>query len=477
MTEHTGRIAALMVAALVLGAAIVCVLAIDFSPGFDAFGWLVWGHQLLFGHLTTTSAPSWKPLPFIFTVPYALAGSAQPRLWLITSTAFAFAAPVFGARAAYRLCGPCPGRPYAPAIGAVFAGCGVLGLGGYWHLITIGSSDPMVVALCLAAIDFHLGKHPRIAFAALVLAGLGRPEVWPFLGLYALWLWRAHPSMRIMLAAGVALIPLSWFAIPAFTSKSPFMSGDLALGFKAQLHGNKLTGTVRRFLDDEPWPMHVAWLAAVVLAAVRRDRTELVLAGAAVVWVAVEIAFALHGWPASPRYLLEPAAVLTVLAGAEVGRAFAIPSGAPLALRIAGPVVAGALALALLPTVSSRLREAHRLALVAQATTARIDRLRAIVVADGGARGILACGLPVTHFGDQSTLAWEIGVNVGNVGHKPPRAIRSGRPIVLFTHDGARSWEVRPIHIEPSDRPRCLRMRITTDALTASASGPLSGAP
>jgi hypothetical protein len=207
MTAHTGRISALALAAVVLAAAIACVLAIGYSPGFDAFGWMVWGHQLLYGHLVTTSAPSWKPLPFVFTVPYALAGSAQPRLWLITSTAFAFAGPVFGARAAYRLCGPRPDRPYAPVIGAIFAGCGVLGLGGYWHLITIGSSDPIVVALLLAAIDFHLGKHARIAFAMLVLAALGRPEVWPFLGLYALWAWREQPSMRPMLVAGVALVP------------------------------------------------------------------------------------------------------------------------------------------------------------------------------------------------------------------------------------------------------------------------------
>jgi hypothetical protein len=279
-----------------------------------------------------------------------------------------------------------------------------------------------------------------------------------------------------MLAAGVAVIPVGWFAIPAFTSKSPFISGDMALGFRDRLHGNRLIGTVRRFLNNEPWPIHVAWLAALVLAVFRRDRAALVLAGAAVTWVAVEVAFALHGWPAVPRYLLEPAAVLTVLAGAEVGRAFAIPSAAPKALRIAGPVVAGTLVVALLPTVPSRLREAHRLVLVAQATTARIDRLRAIVVADGGARGILTCGLPVTHFGDQSTLAWEIGVNVGGVGHKPPRAIRSGRPIVLFTHDGTRSWDVRPIHIEPDDRLRCLRIR-TTDTFTASVLRPLFGAP
>jgi hypothetical protein len=452
---------ALLVAALVLGTALACVLLIDYSPGYDAFGWLVWGHQLLYGQLTTSSAPSWKPLPFIFTVPYALAGSAQPRLWLITSTACALAAPVFAARAACRLCGPRPERRHAPLVGAIFAGCGVLLLGGYWHLIMIGSSDPIVVALCLAALDFHLGKHPRVAFAMLVLAALGRPEVWPFLGLYAVWAWRAQPTMRVILALGLALVPLAWFAIPALTSKSAFISGNLALDFRARIHGNKLAGTVTRFLNNEPWPMHVAWITAVVLAVVRRDRVALTLAAAAALWVAIEIAFALHGWPAVPRYLLEPAAVLTVLAGAEVGRALALPRRAPLALRIGGPVIVAALLVALLPTAISRVREAHRLAIVARASTARIGSLHEIIVDDGGARRILSCGLPVSSAGDQSTLAWEMGLNVGGVGHKPSRAIRSGRQIVLFRHDGSRNWQVSPMHLRGRWRAQCLRLRLS----------------
>jgi hypothetical protein len=454
----------LILAALVLGGAIACVLLIDYSPGYDAFGWMVWGHQLLYGTLNTSAAPSWKPMTFIFAVPSALAGSAQPRLWLITATAAAFAAPVFAARIAYRLCGPSPGRPYAPVLAAIFAGLGVLGLGGYWHLIMIGSSDPMVVALCLAGIDFHLGKHPRTALAMLVLASLGRPEVWPFTGMYAIWAWRARPKMRIFVIVGVLLIPAGWFVIPALTSKSPFIAGDLAQHFMNQVHGNKLTGTLTRFLDNEPWPMHIAWLAAVALAVIRRDRAELTLAGAAILWIVLEIAFAYHGWPAVPRYLLEPAAVLTVLAGAEAGRALALPGSAPLVLRVAGPLIVAALVVALIPTGRSRVREARRLVAVAHDTTARINRLHTIVVADGGASGISSCGAIDTFVGDQSTLAWELGLNVGGVGHKVRHDIRSGRPVVLFVHDGLRNWQVRLFNLPPQDLPRCLRLRIVPTA-------------
>ena len=56
---------------------------------------------------------------------------------------------------------------------AVLAAAAVLGLDGYWPLILISNSDPMVVTLCLAAIDAHLSERPELAFAALVLARSG----------------------------------------------------------------------------------------------------------------------------------------------------------------------------------------------------------------------------------------------------------------------------------------------------------------
>ena len=66
-------------------------------------------------------------------------------------------------------------------------------------------------------------------------------------------------------------------------------------------------------------PYQLAAAGALVFAAARRERTWLALAGAVALWVAIEIAFAYHGWSAVPRYLLEPAALLVVLAGAGIG--------------------------------------------------------------------------------------------------------------------------------------------------------------
>ena len=59
----------------------------NLGPGYDAFGWLVWGRQVLHWNLNTDGAPSWKPLPFLFTLPYALFGRSGPWLWSVTAVA------------------------------------------------------------------------------------------------------------------------------------------------------------------------------------------------------------------------------------------------------------------------------------------------------------------------------------------------------------------------------------------------------
>ncbi|HWF74614.1 MAG TPA: hypothetical protein VG186_14785, partial [Solirubrobacteraceae bacterium] len=409
----------------------------------------------------TDGAPSWKALTFLFTLPYALAGRGAMGLWMVTAVGATLIGAVFAARIAYRLTGPSPGRRYAPVAAAVFAGLGVLGISGYSHLLLIASSDPMVTALCLAAIDAHLSKRSRLAFVLLVLASLGRPEAWPFAGLYALWAWRAIPSLRAPAVAGLALIPALSFGIPALTSRSWMSAANLDAHSVHVLHGDKISGVVGRFLGLYELPMWLVVVLAVVLALARRDRVALLLAGAAFLWVAVEIAFAFHGFSAVARYLIEPAAVLVVLAGAAVGWVLA---GTPRFPRLSSwaPLVAVAiLVVALVPVASARVRtvrgevgDAHRWA-------AQDDSLETTIDRDGGPAGVLACGAPVTDVGHQSVLAWDTGVNIGDVGYKPGRSIDDGHPIVLF-HSHRNGWQVRPIHSRAAERDTCARLKADT---------------
>ena len=85
---------------------IALVLWARTRPGFDPYGWLVWGHQTITGSLDTNAAPSWKPLPYLFTVPFALAGHYQVWLWMFTSVAVSLAGAVFAARIVCRLTAP-----------------------------------------------------------------------------------------------------------------------------------------------------------------------------------------------------------------------------------------------------------------------------------------------------------------------------------------------------------------------------------
>jgi len=403
-------------------------------PGYDPYGWLVWGHLTIHGKLDTNGAPSWKPLPYLFSVPYALFGHYELWLWMVTAVAVSLAGCVFAWRVAFRLVDAPPERRYAAYAAGLVAAVAVLGIDSYLHSILSAESDTMIVALVLAAVDCTLCGRFRWAFWMWWLAALGRPEVWAPMALYCLWAWRTIPAMRRQMVVGVVLIPLLWLGIPALTSKSPFSAASLAQNSPRALRGNKVTGTFSRFLGLNAATLEIAALIAVGLAALRRDRPVLLIAGGVVLWVVIEAAFALHGWPAVARYMYEAGAGVCVLAGVFVGRVIldapAIMSrigslvgsrfGPGLGSRVASPrLAAWAAALVVAIFVGSLVPAAHsridfeRKDLTAQrARTTEINLLASVVHRLGGAR-ILACGKPNIGIEWQSMLAWDLGTNTG----------------------------------------------------------------
>jgi hypothetical protein len=158
--------------------------------------------------------------------------------------------------------------------------------------------------------------------------------------------------------------------------------------------------------------------------------------------------------------MAEPAAAMVVIAGTFVGRLLAAAPRIPAPYRFA-PVAAVLILLGFLVPVA-RQRFSVARAAVAQRRQAdlKIDRLAGVIARDGGAARILACGTPVSVVGYQSTLAWDLGLNVGFVGHKPANAIHRHYPIVLFKPDQL-GWRVLPIHIRPGRRAVCDRLRAT----------------
>src|SRR5579875_1986910 len=95
------------VAALaLLVAAVAVTVAAHTRPSFDAYGWLDWGRMTLHGGLNTNAAPSWKPLPWLFTLVFGLFGrGAELWLWMGTVTLISFAGVAWAARLAWGLLG------------------------------------------------------------------------------------------------------------------------------------------------------------------------------------------------------------------------------------------------------------------------------------------------------------------------------------------------------------------------------------
>ncbi len=427
-------------------------------PGYDPYGWLVWGHETLHGSLDLGGAPSWKPLPYLFTVPYSLTGHFAMWMWMVTSVTISLAGAIFAGRLAYRLTQTKQGESRWPAIAAaLFAGVALLGIDQYMHDILSVQSDPMIVSLCLAAIDCHLSRRPRWAFWLLVLGALGRPEVWPFVGLYGVWAWWKIPEMRWMVYAGFLAIPLLWFGVPTITNHRPFVSAQLALLSPRELHGNKFTGTINRYTTLEYLPVQLAAVAGLIMAAIRRDRTVLVLAGAVVLWVVVEIAFALHGWPAVPRYMFEAEGVTIVIGGVAVGWLLkdGIPAvNPPLGRWIGWGAVVVLAAFCISPAIS-RLRFEHSDLLHERARTKQIGLLAGTISHFGGYKQLLKCGTPVTNVEYVSILAWLTRENVGKIGHRPQFEVtKQTYPIMLFTQL-KNGWAVTPYRTPAALKSSC----------------------
>ncbi|MGH2890380.1 MAG: hypothetical protein ACRDNJ_12210 [Solirubrobacteraceae bacterium] len=430
----------LLAAAIVVVSAALVVWART-RPGFDPYGWMVWGHQTLQGTLDTNAAPSWKPLPYIFTVVYALFGAHELRLWMITSAAVSLSGVVFAARIAFKLTGAPPERRWAGWVAGAFAGLALLGIEEYFHYILSSQSDPMIVALCLAAIDCHLDGRVRAALVLGALAGLGRPEAWLFLGLYWLWMWRARPRDRWLLVAVLVAMALLWFGIPALTSRTWFVAGANANDSGRRLTSDQVGGTIGRFFALTQVAVYLAALLAVALAAWRRspaDRVTLALAGGVVAWVIIEIAFALHGWPGLERYMFEAAGVTIALAGVCAGRLLADPPrwgglADAVAARWIGAGLVAVLVVAMIPPAVSAARAEHRDLREQHVRTAEIADLSAVIGRLGGPARLRQCGEPLTRLEYQTTLAYTLGLNVSRVGFKYGQAIAHHNPIVLYT--------------------------------------------
>jgi hypothetical protein len=401
-------------AALVGGCVALAALSLlaPSIPSYDPFAWLVWGREIV-GHgetLSMAGGPSWKPLPVFFTAPFALAGAAAPALWLLVARAGALLALAGAFALARRLAGA-----WAGAIAAV----AVLLTSEFVSLAARGASEPLLIACVLWAIERHLAGRRGTAFALGVAAALIRPEAWPFLGLYALWYWRASSGReRWLIVAGLALIPLAWFGPPSVAGE-PLAAGSHAANYNG--HTGSIPGwtALRRGLGLAVAPV---WLLAIAAAALRwHERPVRWLALGATAWLALVVAMTAAGFPGLARFMLPPAAVACVLAGADVVWLVARVGGGRRALAAAALllVACAALSATRAATLDDQVRGAR------DAARKQAELTRAIAVM-GGRVAVLACGGVAVNHTAQSALAWKLHVRLDRV------APELDRPGIVF---------------------------------------------
>ncbi|MDQ3769350.1 MAG: hypothetical protein M3370_07740, partial [Actinomycetota bacterium] len=303
------------VACLVLAA--LSVVLLPSTPSYDPWAWIVWGREITQGELDTVFGPSWKPLPVLFTTPLALAGDVAPDLWLVLARAATLGAAVVAYRLGTRVAGPLAG-----VLGALL----LLLQPTYLRTQLFGFSEGLLVLCGLLAVERHLDGHRAHAFALGLAAGLLRPEAWPFVGLYALYLlWEQRSRFGWLATGGVAMVAL-WVLPELWGSGNMFRAAERANSpnpgspaFAAAPSLAVLADFVRAL-----GPLAIAGLILAPLAARSRTadsegRRAVALLGAlAAGWLGLVAAMTEMGFAGNLRYLFLPMGFLAVVAGAGV---------------------------------------------------------------------------------------------------------------------------------------------------------------
>jgi hypothetical protein len=412
-------------ASLALGAISAAVFPTVAS--YDPWAWISWGREVVDPHLSfaISGGPSWKPLPVMFTTVYALFGSAAaPTLWVITARAGGF----LGMIAAYLLASRLVSRDgrsprWATVAAGLIAAAGIVITQDYWDEWFRGTSEPMEIATALWAVLAFLDGRRGWAFVFGVATSQLRPEAWPLVVVYALWLWWKEPRLRVLVVLGLISIPFFWFVPPWVGSGQPFLAAIHAEEYNGDLGKHPLFTVLGRGVDIQLLPVLLAGGVAVAFAWFNkpRDWLTLSLAGGTVVWWVIVVGMTLDGYPGLERFYLPAAGMTCVLAGVGIVRlaqlgARVVPDG-----RGATPVAIGltaALVAITIPFVGGRINQASAEEHIASQAVTRLDQMSAAVAAVGGHDGVFPCksSFAAVNHSAQTALAYKLRVTLGRVG-------------------------------------------------------------
>jgi hypothetical protein len=416
---------------LLIGSAVLAAISMLVLPrniAYDPWSWLIWGRQITHLHLNTRlAATAVKPLPIFVDTILAPTGSLAPLLWLF----IARTATLLSLALAFRL-----GRRFGGVGAGLFAAVGLAVSDEFLgYLFMAGMSEPMATAAVLAAVDNHVNARRRWAFGCLILAGLLRPEAWPFLVLYSLWL--AYPRLSWRGAIGVLVaiaVPPSWFVIDWFGARQFFRSAGAA---KNESQGGPLLSrepglaTIRETWHLMSAPVVVLFLAGLVSALIHWQRSGRLrhpgplvwFSAGAIGWLIVDAVLAQGRFATgAPRYLLPGVALACIVGGVFITDAIrglrqVIPDprvGAVLAV-VACLGVVGWFA----PRAIHTGHQVHVGITEGQSSARLVTSLRQAITLAGGRDAVIACGPIVTKNFQVPLLTWTLNVPLDTVGFVP----------------------------------------------------------
>lgn len=429
LARGTGRPASVPVLIVVGSLALAALsLLLPSAPTYDPFAWIIWGREVFHLDLNTVDGPSWKPLPVIFTTITAPLGEASPYLWLVVARAGALA----GVALAYVL-----GLKLAKSHIAAFAAAAALFFMPWWiRNGLLGNSEGLMVALVFATIVAHLDGHRGWAFTWAMGCALLRPEVWPFLGLYVLYLLYEDRARIIWVAGGLVTLPILWLGPEYWGSGNAFRASDRAQNPNSDspaFADHPWLEVTERAIGATPAVAFAGFLVAVALAAfaitrrserlpARQDAIAgLVLALLAVAWVGLVAIMTERGFSGNQRYLIVPAALMIVLGA--IGLAWLVQAAVPKVTAAVTVVAALALGAAFV------VPDAGALGATMRGVEYQADLyhdLGDVIEEAGGKEKLEACGDLYTGPFLVPQVAWRMGVHGNDVDLKPEH------PAVVF---------------------------------------------
>ena len=300
-------------------------------PNYDSYYSLLWGRELMHGHLPSFDGyrtPTEHPLAVGFGAALSLLGRHGDRV-MVFCTEASFVVLCAGI---YRLAR----QAFTPLVGLAAAGI-LCTRFDFPFLAARAYIDIPYLAFVIWAAAFELAKPRRGGIVWVLLAGAGllRPEAWLIIGLYFLWMCAGelgpeHPPGRerwirwAKYASWAAIGPVVWVICDFVVTGHPTFSLTHTTGLAEELGRtqglSEVPDSTRRFfLNLAKAPVLYAGIVGFVIALVMVPRRVIMPGALWLIGTGTFVLVGVAGLSVIDRYLLVPTLMVMVFAAVALG--------------------------------------------------------------------------------------------------------------------------------------------------------------